>query len=256
MNFIEIEKTDSIYQIILNRPEKKNAFNLEMIEELSETFKNLEKDDSCKLIVIKAAGDTFSAGADLSWMQKQVEQTFEENLDESNKLFDMFLNLSLVTKPVIAYAHKYVMGGALGLLACSDYCFAETKTIFCFSETKMGLAPSAISPFVLAKCNFSAIQRYMMFAEPFSAEEALRVGLVHVVDSQDSLSVKFDEFLKHLSQLDISAVSETKKLIQSIKKPNFEDHRVSTTNLISRLRVEPEAQNRLKNFLSKNKRES
>ncbi len=253
MNFIEIEKTDSIYQIILNRPDKKNAFNLEMIEELSETFKTLEKDDACKLIVIKGAGDTFSAGADLSWMQKQVEQTFEENLEESNKLFDMFFNLSQITKPVVTYAHKYVMGGALGLLACSDYCFAESKTMFCFSETKMGLAPSAISPFVLAKCNFSQIQKYMMFAEFFTAEDALQVGLVHEVDTQESLAVKFDEFLKHLSQLDLNAVRETKKLIQSINKPNFEDHRVSTTHLISKLRVETEAQTRLKNFLSKTK---
>ncbi len=253
MNFIEIEKSDSIYQIILNRPDKKNALNLEMISELSETFKSLEKDEACKLIVIKAAGDTFSAGADLAWMQKQIDQTFEENLNESNILFDMFLNLSQISKPVVTYVQKYVMGGALGLLACSDYVFAESNTQFCFSETKLGLAPSVISSFILAKCNLSSIQKHMMFAEFFSADKALEMGLVHEVAIQSELILKFENFLKHLSHLDLSAVQETKRLIQSLNKVNFEESRVETTQLISKLRVGDEAQSRLKEFLSKSK---
>lgn len=251
MNFIEVEKSDFIYQIILNRPDKKNALNLEMIQELSETFKQLEKEESCLLIVIKAAGDTFSAGADLSWMQKQIDQTFEENLAESNLLFDMFLNLSQITKPVVTYVHHYVMGGALGLLALSDYCFAEKNTKFCFSETRLGLAPSVISPFLLEKCNPSLVQKFMMFAQYFNTEEALKLGLVHDTGSQEELSQKFDDFLKHLSQLDLTAVRQTKALIKTIRKQNFEDSRVLTTNLISKLRVEDEAQRRLKSFLKK-----
>lgn len=252
MNFIEIKKTDSIYYIILNRPDKKNALNLEMIEELSQTFSDLEKDDTCQLIVIKGAGDAFSAGADLAWMQKQIDQTFEENLNESNKLFDMFLNLSNITKPVISYVHKFVMGGAIGLVACSDYCFAEEDTKFCFSETKLGLAPAVISPFVLAKCSFNLVQKQMLFAEFFNSEDSLKMGLVHSVGNQADLSEKFDQFLKHLGSLDLKAVRETKKLILELRKNNFEEHRNTTTNLISKLRVESEAQTRLKEFLEKN----
>lgn len=252
MNFIEVKKTDSIYYVILNRPDKKNALNLEMIEELSATFIEVEKDDACKLIVIKGAGNAFSAGADLAWMQKQIDQTFEENLNESNKLFDMFLNLSNVTKPVISYVHNFVMGGALGLVACSDYCFAEEQTKFCFSETKLGLAPSVISPFVLAKCNFSHIQKQMMFAEFFGAKEALEMGLIHTLAPQGDLSAKFDNFLKHLGTLDLNAVRKTKLLIKEIKKIDFEEYRNATTDLISKLRVQDEAQNRLKTFLGKN----
>jgi methylglutaconyl-CoA hydratase len=252
VNFIEIKKTDSIYSIILNRPDKKNALNLEMIEELTQTFSDLEKDDSCKLIVIKGAGDSFSAGADLSWMQKQIDLTFEENLSESNKLFDMFLNLSKITKPVVSYVHKFVMGGAIGLVACSDYCFAEENTKFCFSETKLGLAPAIISPFILSKCSFNLVQKQMLFAEFFDSQEALQMGLVHTVGAQADLSSKFDNFLKHLGSLDLNAVRETKKLILELRKNNFEDHRNMTTNLISKLRVETEAQSRLKEFLEKN----
>lgn len=249
MNFIEIKRTDSIFYIILNRPDKKNAFNLEMIKELSETFVTLENDEACKLIVIKGAGDAFSSGADLNWMQKQIDQSFEENLNESNLLFDMFNNLSKISKPVISYVHKFVMGGALGLVACSDYCFAEDKTKFCFSEAKLGLAPSVIAPFILAKCNFSFAQKQMLFAEFFSADDAVKMGLVHISAPQEELAVKFDSFLKHLGSLDLKAVQETKKLIQQIHKSNFEDYRNVTTNLISKLRVQDEAQHRLKEFL-------
>lgn len=252
MNFIEIKKTDSIFEVILNRPDKKNAMNLEMINELSETFLALEKDDDCKLIIIKGSGDAFSAGADLAWMQKQIELTFEENLNESNQLFDMFKNLSAITKPVVSYVHKFVMGGAIGLVACSDYCFAEDKTQFCFSETKFGLAPSVISPFILAKCNVNHVQKQMLFAEFFDANKALQMGLVHSVAPQSELAEKFQNFIKHLASLDLNAVRETKKLIQEIRKDGFEDYRNLTTNLISKLRVEDEAQSRLKEFLEKN----
>ncbi len=251
MKFIELKKTDSIFYIILNRPDKKNALNFELIEELSNTFIELEKDDACKLIVIKGSGDVFCSGADLSWMQKQIDQTFEENLNESNILFDMFKNLSLITKPVVSYVHKYVMGGAIGLVACSDYCFAEEDTKFCFSETKFGLAPSVIAPFILNKCNFNHIQKQMLFAEFFTANEAYNIGLVHSVDTQAELSKKFENFLKHLASLDLAAVREAKKMILEIRKSSFEDHRNITTNLISKLRVQDEAQGRLKKFLEK-----
>lgn len=253
MGYIELEKSESILQIILNRPDKKNAFNLEMITELSEAFKEAEKNSDNKLIIIKGAGDTFSAGADLSWMQKQISQTFEENLNESNTLFDMFLSLSMITKPVVTYVHKYVMGGALGLVALSDYCFAESDTKFCFSETKFGLAPSVIAPFILKKCSSSLILKQMMFAEFFNAQEALNMGLVHYVNTQTELINQYQGFLKHLSSLDLNAVRETKMLMQSIKKDSFDEYRNITTNLISKLRVNDEAQNRLKTFLEKNK---
>lgn len=254
MNYIEIKKSDSIFEIILNRPDKKNALNLEMIEELSSTFLELEKDDACKLIIIKGAGDVFSAGADLGWMQKQIDQTFEENLNESNKLFDLFKNLSNISKPVVTYVHKFVMGGAIGLVACSDYCFAEDQTQFCFSETKFGLAPSVISPFILAKCEINLVQKQMLFAEFFDAHKALQMGLVHTVAPQGDLANAFDHFIKHLANLDLNAVRETKRLIQEIRKNNFEDYRNLTTNLISKLRVQDEAQSRLKEFLEKSQK--
>jgi methylglutaconyl-CoA hydratase len=163
----------------------------------------------------------------------------------------MFNNLSRITKPVVSYVHKYVMGGAIGLVACSDYCFAEDQTKFCFSETKFGLAPSVISPFVLAKCNFNSIQKQMLFAEFFEAKDALAMGLVHAVAPQQDLAKNFESFIKHLTSLDLHAVRETKKLIQDIKKINFEDYRNMTTNLISKIRVQEEAQSRLKEFLEK-----
>lgn len=253
MKFIELEKTENIFQVILNRPKKKNSLNLEMIVELSETFKDLEKNDECKLVIIKGAGSVFSAGADLNWMKDQINQSFEENLKESNQLFDMFLNLTKVTKPVITYVHKYVMGGALGLVACSDYCFAEDDTQFCFSETKLGLAPSVIAPFILSKCDASLAKRLMMFAEFFNSRTATELGLVHETLNSSDLKSAFDNHITRISHLDLNAVGQTKKLINEIKELDFENYRNRTTSLISKLRVEDEAQTRLKKFLEKNK---
>lgn len=251
MEFIEIEKQDSLGHIILNRPDKKNALNSEMMKELISAFKNFENDDEIKVIIIKGAGDTFCSGADLNWMKEQIQYDFQKNLEESNVLFDLFLTLNNIEKPVVSYVHNYVMGGAIGLAACSDYCFAEENTRFCFSETLMGLAPAVISPFILKKCNKSLVERYMLFAESFSSDQALKMGLVHRTAKQEELLKIFNAFLKQLSALDLDAVKATKKLLRDLNGVNFEDYRTRTTELISKLRVSLSAQERLKSFLEK-----
>ena len=251
MDFIKIESKDEISYLTLNRPEKKNAFNIKMIRELTEAIKHLEAAKECRVIIIRGEGDTFSAGADLSWMKEQIHKSFDENLKESNDLFDMFLAIKTSRKPVISYVNKYVMGGAIGIVAASDYCFAAQDTQFCFSETLMGLAPAVIAPFVLDKCHGSLAQKYMMFAEFFDAHEAYQMGLVQKTGSGEDISSAFDSFLEHLMRLDLKAVSQAKLLIANIKNTRFEEHRAQTTQLISRLRIEDSAQQRLKSFLER-----
>lgn len=253
MEFIEIEKKHSFSHVILNRPEKKNAFNKDMIQEITQAFKDLSADNATKVIVIKGAGDTFSAGADLEWMKSQIDNSYDQNVSESEELFEMFQTIKNCEKPVISYVHKYVMGGAIGLVAASDYCFAEENTKFCFSETTMGLAPSVISSFILSKCSLGLSTPLMMFAEFFDAQRAKEIGLVHQVAKPDELVEIFNRFLKHLEKLDFEAVNATKKVLRSQQLMNEENFKAQTTTLISQLRISDSAQERLRSFLNKDK---
>lgn len=250
-DFIKVESQEPFFYIILNRPQKKNAFNLQMICEFTEAVKDLSLREKCQVLIIKGEGDTFSAGADLRWMKDQLHQSFEDNLKESEILFEMFLSLKNCKKPVISYVHNHVMGGAIGIVAASDYCFAVEGTKFCFSETRMGLAPAVISPFILDKCSYSLAQRYMNFAEFFDVCKAYEMGLIQVIGSKNEIHTLFNTFLDHLMQLDLKAVYETKSLIQNIRNKNFESYRDETTRLISHLRVQNSAQQRLKSFLER-----
>lgn len=251
MSIIEIEKKHSFAHVILNRPEKKNALTKEMMTTLAKHFNDLNHDSQIKAIIIKGAGDTFCAGADLEWMQSQIENSLEQNLKESEELFDLFWSIKSCVKPVISYVHKYAMGGALGLVAASDYCFAEENTTFCFSETRLGLAPSVISSFILSKCNIGMATPLMLFAEAFNAHKAKEIGLVHQVAPSQDLLEAFNKFIKHLEKLDLDAVIETKKLIQSQLWMDETDFKTKTTALISNLRIQDSAQSRLKEFFKK-----
>ena len=251
MNLIKVESQDPFFHITLNRPQKKNAFNLQMILEFTEAVKDFTSRKECQALIIKGEGDTFSAGADLAWMKEQIHQSFDDNLKESNALFDMFLSIKNCKKPVICYVHKHVMGGAIGIVAASDYCFAVENTKFCFSETRMGLAPAVISPFILDKCSHSLAQRYMTFAELFDAHQAYQMGLVQFVGPIEKTQPAFDSFLNHLMQLDLEAVSKTKLLVRNLLNKNFEAYRDETTHLISHMRVQDSAQSRLKEFLER-----
>lgn len=251
MEWIEIEKKHSFAHLVLNRPDKKNAFNKEMIKEITDSITELDADPTVKVIIIKGSGDTFSSGADLEWMKSQVDNSYDQNVKESEELFEMFFAIRNCDTPVVCYVHKYVMGGALGIVAASDYCFAEEHTQFCFSETRMGLAPSVISSFVLSKCNIGPSIPLMMFAEFFDAHKAQEIGLVHHVNKPDLLQEQFNQFLKHLEKLDLEAVQETKRILRDQLWMKENDFKNKTTSLISKLRIGDSAQERLKAFLNK-----
>src|SRR5690606_25345597 len=133
--------------------------------------------------LLSGEGTSFCAGADLAWMKSMVDFTLEENLTDSERLFEMFEAVDRCPVPVVTKAHGHVMGGALGLLAASDVVIAEENTKFCFSEVRLGLAPAVISPFVVDKIGPFHARRWMLTAEVFSAIDALESGLVHKVVS-------------------------------------------------------------------------
>lgn len=253
MKFIKIEDLSSDHQIKIvsfSRPEMKNAFHPEMISELTVTFQNFQSDMNLKAVVLKGEGSVFCSGADLNWMKKMVNYSFEENLRDSEKLWDMFHAMILCPVPLIGFVQGAAYGGAMGLLACCDYVFAEPDVKFSFSEVKLGLAPAIISSFVLRKISDGAVRPLMLSAEVFSTKTAIQVGLVH--QEIANLDTAFFEQLKVFSSNGLEAMKETKKLLNQIKMGlSWPEQRSLTTKLISERRTSEEAQSRLKKFFEK-----
>lgn len=251
MKFLKVEKLTSgpgFVQASLNRPEVKNAFHPEMIQELTEFFKQASHDKSIKAIVLKGEGTAFCAGADLNWMKEMVDYTFDQNVADSQKLWEMFEAIAFCETPVIGIAHGAVFGGALGLLACCDYVFAEEKTQFCFSEVKLGLAPAVISSFVARKSSDGHFRPLMLSAEVFSTEKAEAIGLAHkTFNGELDLATALKNFFANGTE----AMRETKKLLNEISTATWSEQKVETTKIISQRRISPEGQERLKKFVEK-----
>lgn len=235
--------------VSLNRPEVKNAFNPEMIAELSEVFKSFQSDKNLKAVVLSGEGTSFCSGADLNWMKDMIHYSYEDNLKDSEKLWDMFEHLSQCPVPVIGVIQGSVYGGALGLIACCDYVIAEERSQFCFSEVKLGLAPAVISSFVRRKISDGFTRPYMLSAEIFQTEAALRMGLVHSLLKN---LTNWENEIKKFSGNGTESMRHTKALLNQINaNPSWSEQKKITTQLISERRTSAEAQNRLKKFIEK-----
>ena len=232
---------------MLCRPEVKNAFNQEMIAELTDFFVNEIKAQH-RFVVISAEGKDFSAGADLNWMQSMAKESKEENYKDSEKLFDLFYSIYACDIPVVTKVSGYVMGGGNGLVAASDIVVASPNTKFCFSEVKLGLVPATISPFVMRKINTTAASELLLTAKMFGAEEALAAGLIAHIDDNDS--AYFNKVISRLGKAGPEALKETKKLIK-LQSADPLDYKKTTSASIASARVSEEGQKGLAAFFGK-----
>jgi len=262
--FIQIEKKETVVYVTLNRPEVRNAFHPQMIEEITEVFHGISAEKPRpRGIVLKGNGKVFCAGADLNWMQEMVNYNFIENKKDSEKLYNMFAAIRNCPVPVIAAVQGAAMGGALGLIAACDYVIADKDTQFSFSEVKIGLVPAVISSFILSKTVAGIVSPLMMFGDVFRIEKALQCGLVHEsvnnINSQSDVSEEASELLrsrvedrlKSILNAGPEAISETKKLISLLPNLTWAEHRDHTTRIISERRMSSEGQEGLKSFLMK-----
>ncbi|MCP5162024.1 MAG: enoyl-CoA hydratase/isomerase family protein [Hahellaceae bacterium] len=253
MNYemICVNENNGIFTIALNRPEKRNAFNDQLIAELVDALKTADS-DSVRVIVLTGHGKHFSAGADLEWMRRMINLSYEENLEDAHQLANMLRLLNEHPKPVIAGVKGSAFGGAIGLIACSDIALATPETQFALSEIKLGLIPATISPFVIDAIGPRQCRKLFLTGEVFNAEKAQDYGLVHeIVDP-----CAFDEHLQHLAShiaaLPPQAVSEVKRLIREVSQPEPRGAIYEyTCQRIAHLRVAPEGQEGLSAFLEK-----
>ncbi|RLA15983.1 MAG: enoyl-CoA hydratase/isomerase family protein [Gammaproteobacteria bacterium] len=243
-----------IASVILNRPEQHNAFDDGMIAELIELLCKLEQDDRTRVLVLRAAGKSFSAGADLNWMRRMADYDLAQNQDDAMQLAELMRRLNCFPKPTIALVQGAAYGGGVGLVACCDIAIASPAASFCLSEVKLGLIPAVISPYVIEAIGARAARRFMLTAEHFDAEQACRLGLVHeVVEAQD-LDAKLDSIVESLLAAGPAAQSAVKELIRMVSNKPIDDELIrDCAQRIARIRASGEAREGLSAFLEKRK---
>lgn len=251
MAFVRTEEKNKILHVILDRPEKHNAFHPQMIQALKSLFEGLVDRSDLRGVLLRGEGKSFCSGADLDYMKSMANYSFAENLSDSKSLFEMFKAIRFCPVPVVGQIHGYVMGGGVGLVAACDMVGAVTETELCFSETRLGLIPAVISPFVLSKIGGSNSRELMLTAKTFNAERAKEVGLVQFVGRDLDVAQWVEQTLKALSDCGPQAVRATKKLMDKVLNYDIESMKELTTKAISDMRVSAEGQEGLKSFLEK-----
>lgn len=251
MSFIETAQVGPVLNVSLNRIDIHNAFNPKMIEEITGIFKSAEKLNGVRAIYLKGNGKSFCAGADLEWMKEMVKFSKEQNLIDSQKLYDMFEALRNCPLPVVTRAHGSVMGGGLGLVAASDIVAAVDGTKFCFSEAKLGLVPSVISSFVLEKVLVHYAYETMLTAELFTPEKAAKMGLIHFHGTENEVEEYIQARLELLVSNGPEAVRATKKVINFNLRNDQSDIMTETIRVIVERRMSEEGQEGMKSFFEK-----
>lgn len=241
-----------ICTVTLNRPEKRNAFDDKIIVDLTRTFHEISTDSQTRVVVLRGAGDHFSAGADLAWMKRMVELSYEENVQDAEALRNLMESLFSCPKPTIAVAQGAVVGGAVGLVACCDLVVAHESAFFKFSEVLIGLTPAVISPYVVRAIGERAARRYFTTGETFSAHQAQKLGLINEVLSSEDCEAQVGRWCSDLLAAGPEALRATKGLLAHLRsEASHADTAEFTTTLIANLRVSPEGQEGLTAFLEK-----
>ncbi len=239
--------------VVLNRPDVHNAFNDKMIEELNAVFDEIEKDQSIRVVILSGEGNSFCAGADLNWMRRVKDYSYEENLKESLALSDMLYKIYSCSKPTIAKVQGYAIGGGTGLVAVCDIAIASTDAKFSFSEVKLGLIPACISPYVVKKCGEGRCREFFLTGERMSAEKALNAGLVNIIVPPDCLDKAVDGLVNQLLSSGPEAIKKCKELLRTVPQMSVDEFKRYTAEVIAQMRISEEAQEGMSAFLEKRK---
>lgn len=254
MTHLKTEVAGFVATVTLNRPEVRNAFNDEVIAELTQVFKDLGSRADVRCIVLAANGSAYCAGADLNWMRSMAAYSHEQNLADAGQLAAMMQTIYECPKPTIAKIQGDVYAGGTGLVAACDMAVSVDTAQYCLSEVKLGLIPATISPYVIRAMGARAAHRYFLTAERFGAAEALRIGFVHEVVPAAALDAKVAEMALALVNAGPEAVRLCKKLVQDVAGQEITPALVSMTVAgIADIRVSAEGREGLQSFLQKRK---
>ncbi len=243
-----------IVRVTLDRPEVHNAFNADLIGELRQTFRRLDDEpvDRLRAVVLGGAGPSFCAGADVTWMRASLGLTREQNEQDAMVMAEMFDAIDRCPVLVVARVHGAALGGGMGLCAVSDLVIAESGAKFGFTETRLGILPAVISPFVIAKIGESHARALFPTGKRVDATRALRIGLVHeVVEGEGALDAAVDAALADLLAAGPTAARAAKAIVREVRGLPHESTRWHTARRIATQRTSPEGQEGLRAFLEK-----
>jgi methylglutaconyl-CoA hydratase len=244
-----------VARIVIDRPDRHNAFDEALIAALTENFITLGHDPAVRAIILSGNGKSFCAGADIGWMRRAAGWSEAENLADALKLSAMLNAIDMCPKPVIARVHGVVAGGGVGLVACADMAVAIEGAQFRLSEVRLGLTPATISPFVIARIGAGQARRWFLTAEGFGAAEAQRIGLTHETASDDTAAdAVISNWLTHLSAAAPGAVADAKALVRDVTgRPVTESLRAETAARIAARRASAEGREGIAAFFDKRK---
>jgi methylglutaconyl-CoA hydratase len=236
---LRTERDGPVYKVTLARPDRRNAFDAALIAELTEAFTLV---GDARAVVLSGEGPAFCAGADVEWQRSSIDLSYDENVEDAMRLYEMCEAIDTCPAPVIARVHGYALGGGSGLVACADIAVAAPDAVFGFSEVRLGIIPAVISPFVLPKIGANA-RRYFLTGERFDADTALDIGLVHEVS--DDPDTVIDGLLGAILSSGPDAIRAAKLLIR--QRPIG----VETARIAAERRTSDEGQDGLRAFLDK-----
>ena len=243
---------DGVLTITLNRPDIHNAFDDQLIVELTRTLEVAGADKTIRVVVLTGAGKSFSAGADLNWMRRMAAFTEEENYHDAMALGELMLTLNRLPKPTIARVNGAAYGGGVGLIACCDIAIAANDAQFALTEVKLGLIPAVISPYVVAAIGEKKARRYFLTGERFSAADAVSFGLLNTSVAPNDLDQAVQAMIAMLMIPGPVAQAEAKDLIASVAhRPPTDSVVADTAERIAHIRISPEGQEGLAAFLEK-----
>lgn len=248
------KQIEHVFQITLNRTDKNNAFDDQVLAELLELIQHAQTKADIRVIVLMANGRHFSAGADLNWMKRMADFNEDENKADSMVLAEVMYQLHHSSKPTIAAVQGAAFGGGAGLVAACDMAIASANATFCFSEVKLGLIPAVISPYVVKAIGSRAATCLFTTADVFDAQKAMSLQLIQSIAPDDELHQQVMKLAQQIASNAPNAVSASKKLVFDVSNVAIDKQLIEeTATRIAKTRVSKEAQVGMKAFLNKQK---
>ncbi len=248
---VEVRLDGSVARVALDRPDVRNAFNEVMIEELIRVIDDVEKSDTVRVLVLTGKGNVFCSGADLNWMKKMKNFTYEENYEDALRLAELMYRLYSLPKPTIASVNGASIGGSNGLVAACDIAIASHRAEFSLSEVKIGLVPACIGPYLVKSIGEKACRDLFLTGERISADKARELGLVNDVVTHANLDRRVDEKISNLLTSGPHALAVSKELISSVPAMSLDEAKKYTAKMIAELRSGDEAQEGMTAFLER-----
>lgn len=254
MKYIEYAALDGLAYITLNRPEKSNALCYDLVSDLRVAFKTAEEDEKVKVIILKANGAAFCAGADLGYMQELQRNSFEQNLADSDNLKELFLQIYENKKVVISQVHAHALAGGCGLASVCDFTFAAPEANFGYTEVKIGFVPSIVMVFLLRKLGEGKTKQLLLGAPIITAKEALDIGLIHYIREKDELDQGVTEFALQLIENNSAyAMGVTKQMVAKVQSLGLHEALTFASEMNAKARGSEDCRRGIQAFLDKEK---